>query len=288
MLRCTYIVLIHNDEDNILDLVNSLKKVDGNFRKEYIFVDDGSTDESLSILKMAVNDMPRTTIITQSNQGPAVSVNKASNLATGDYIHFVEGCEVLHPESTSVLLESCLNFGTQVALGKVVSHAFTKEKIEETGQLIEKPIENILLLKSPDICRIGKSGTLVSRDLLEKVGKADNSVYSHNMSLSLRCAKNSKFSYIPADISYITKAKPPEDKQFVAYNNLKSIYNFAKANEEFFSKLVPQLLKSLSYQMISKTDQVNYSFRSFTSKYLKTSNLRNVLAAYKKEIDRLF
>ncbi|MDP5110782.1 MAG: glycosyltransferase, partial [Rickettsiaceae bacterium] len=249
MLRCTYIVLIHNDEDNILDLVNSLKKVDGNFRKEYIFVDDGSTDESLSILKLAVNDLPRTTIITQSNQGPAVSINKASNLATGDYIHFVEGCEVLHPESTSILLESCLNLGTQVALGKVVSHSFNEEKIKEKGQLIEKPVESILLGKSPDICRVGKSGTLVSRDLLEKVGKADNSVYSHNMSLSLRCAKNSKFSYIPAEISYIANARPLEDKQFVAYNNLKSIYNFANANEEFFSKLIPQLLKSLSHQM---------------------------------------
>ena len=288
MLRCTYIVLIHNDEDNILDLVNSLKKVDGNFRKEYIFVDDGSTDESLSILKLAVNDLPRTTIITQSNQGPSVSVNKASNLATSDYIHFVEGGEVLHQESTSILLESCLNLGTQVAIGRAAAHAFNEGKIKEKGYLIEKPIESILLWKSPDICRVGQSGTLVSRDLLEKVGKADNSVHSHNMSLSLRCAKNSKFSYIPADISYIANAKSPEDKQFTAYNNLKSIYNFAKTNEEFFSKLIPELLKSLSHQMISRSDQVNYSFKSFTSRYLKTANLRNVLAAYKKEIDRLF
>lgn len=288
MLRCTYIVLIQNDEDNILDLVNSLKKVDGNFRKEYIFVDDGSTDESLSILKMAVNDLPRTTIITQSNQGPAVSINKASNLATGDYIHFVEGSEILHSESTSVLLESCLNFGAQVVLGGVAPNAFVEKKITEEGYLIEKPIESILLWKSPDICRIGKSGTLVSRDLLDKVGKADNSVYSQNMSLSLRCAKNSKFAYVPADITYIASKKPSEDAKFTAYNNLKSIYNFAKSNEEFFSKLVPQLLKSLSRQMISKGDQVGYSLKSFTSKYLKTSNLRSVLEAYKKEIDKLF
>ena len=61
-----------------------------------------------------------------------------------------------------------------------------------------------------------------------------------------------------------------------------------KSNEEFFSKLVPQLLKSLSRQMISKVDQVGYSLKSFTSKYLKTSNLRSVLEAYKKEIDKLF
>ena len=288
MLRCTYIVLIQNDEDNILDLANSLKKVDGNFCKEYIFVDDGSTDESLGILKMAANDLPRTTIVTQNNQGPAVSINKASNLATGDYIHFVEGSEILHPESTSVLLESCLNFGTQVALGGVAPNAFVEKKITEEGHLIEKPIESILLWKPPDICRIGKSGTLVSRNLLDKVGKADSSVYSQNMSLSLRCAKNSKFSYVSTDITHVASKKPSEDAKFTAYNDLKSIYNFAKSNEEFFSNLVPQLLKSLSRQMISKGDQVGYSLKSFTSKYLKTSNLSSVLEAYKKEIDKLF
>ncbi len=288
MLRCTYIVLIHNEEDNILDLIDSLKKIDGNFRKEYIFVDDGSTDESLSILKMAVNDLPRTTIITQSNQGPAISINKASNLATGDYIQFVEGNEVMHSDSTSVLLEACQEFGAQVALGGVASKSFVEEKIEGNGRLIEKPIESILLHKSPNICRIGSSGTIVHRDLLDKVGKADNSVYSQNMSLSLRCAKNSKFVYIPADISYRAKVKPSEDAKFTAYNNLKSIYNFAKSNEEFFSKMIPQLLRSLSREMVGKGEKINYLAKSFASKYLKVSGFRSVLKAYKKEIDKLF
>ena len=288
MLRCTYIVLIHNDEDNILDLVNSLKKTDGNFRKEFIFVDDGSTDESLSLLKMAVNDLPRTTIITQENQGPSISINKGSSLATGDYIHFVEGNEILHSESTSVLLEACLNLGAQVALGGVAPHAFVESKIIEKARVIDKPIEGILLQKSPDICRVGKSGSFIHRDLLDKIGKTDSSVYSQNMSLSLRAAKNSKFVYLPADIAYIAKTKPSEDTKFISYNNLKSIYNFAKSNEEFFSKMVPQLLKSLSREAVGKGDKMGYSMKSFASKYFKTSNLKSVLKAYKQEIDRLF
>jgi glycosyltransferase involved in cell wall biosynthesis len=288
MLRCTYIVLIHNDEDNILSLVNSLKKTDGNFRKEYIFVDDGSKDESLSLLKIAVNDLPRTTIITQSNQGPAISINKAVNLTTGDYIHFVEGNEILHPESTAVLLHACVEAGAQVAFGQVSSQPFTEEEIIVSGKIIEKPIESILLQKSPDICLIGKSGTFVHKDLLVKVGLADSSVYSQNMSLSLRCAKSSKFVYVPANISYKTIVKPLEDSKFVAYNNLKSIYNFAKSNEEFFSRLVPELLKYLSFEMVNSSDKMNYAIKSFTSKYFKTSNLHAVFKAYKKELDKLF
>ena len=38
MLRCTYIVLIHNNESNITKLVDSLKMIAGNFHKEFIFV----------------------------------------------------------------------------------------------------------------------------------------------------------------------------------------------------------------------------------------------------------
>jgi glycosyltransferase involved in cell wall biosynthesis len=268
--------------------VNSLKKTDGKFRKEYIFVDDGSADESLSLLKIAVNDLPRTTIITQSNHGAAISINKAVNLATGDYIHFVEGNEILHSESTSVLLDSCAGSGARVALGQVASQAFVEKKIIVTNKIIEKPIESILLHKSPNICQIGKSGTFVHKDLLVKVGLADSSVYSQNMSLSLRCAKNSKFVFVPADIAYKAHVKPLEDAKFVSYNNLKSIYNFAKSNEELFSRLVPELLKSLSLEMVKNSEKVNYSLKSFTSKYFKTSNLRTVLKSYKKEIDKLF
>jgi glycosyltransferase involved in cell wall biosynthesis len=288
MLKFTYIVLLHNNESNILDLVNSLKKVNGNFHKEYIFVDDGSTDTSLHRLKMAVNDLPRTTIITQDNQGPSISINKASNLSSGDYIHFVEGCEVLHPASTTLLLESCLNLGTQVALGMVSYNTLNEDPITSKGQLIEQPIQNILLQKSPDIGRIGKSGTLVSRDLMEKIGKADSDIYSHHMSLSLRCAKNSKFSYIPAYISYANNINNSEDKNFIAYNNLKSIYNFATYNKEFFAQLLPQLLKFLSYHIISKSDKFAYMVQALTSQYLNTSTLENVLNSYKKEIDKLF
>jgi glycosyltransferase involved in cell wall biosynthesis len=117
MLRCTYVVLINNYEDNIVNLVNSIKELSGNFRKEFIFIDDGSTDNSLSILKSSVNDLPRTTIITQDNQGPSISINKALDLVTGDYVHFVEGDEILHPDSSVVLIDSCIKFGTQVAIG---------------------------------------------------------------------------------------------------------------------------------------------------------------------------
>lgn len=290
MLKCTYIILIKNNENNIRNLVNSLKKVNGNFCKEYIFIDDGSTDRSLEILKTDVNDLPRTTIVTQGNQGPSISINKASELATGDYIHFVEGFEVLHSQSTTVLIDSCLHSGVEVALGRVSlkqKSSFNK-KITPKVKLIKKPIKSILLCKYPYLSRVGKSGTLVSLQLFNKVGKADSGIYSQNMSLSLRCAKSSEFAYVLDDISYISNKKCPEDRKLIAYDHLKSIYNFVKINEEICIYLIPQLLKSLSFYIISKSNKISYLLQSLSSKFLKTPNLLSVLKLYEEEINKLF
>jgi glycosyltransferase involved in cell wall biosynthesis len=287
MLRCTYIVLIHNNESNIPNLIASLKQVEGNLRKEFIFIDDGSTDNSLSVLKLAVNDLPRTTIITQQNQGPSISINKASSLATGDYIHFVEGNEVLHPDSTALLIESSLSLGTQVAVGRVSSKLIA-EKINAVPQLIEIPIKTILTNQIASTREIGRSGSLVHRELLDKIDKADSSIYTQNMSLSLRCAKYSKFVYINTDVSSASARCDDQSSRFVSYNNLRAIYNFAKANPELFANLTSELLLALSRESIQRGDKINYSIKSITSKYIKSTSLDAILKFYKKELDRLF
>jgi glycosyltransferase involved in cell wall biosynthesis len=287
MLRCTYIVLIHNNESNIPNLIASLKQVEGNLRKEFIFIDDGSTDNSLSVLKLAVNDLPCTTIITQQNQGPSISINKASSLATGDYIHFVEGNEVLHPDSTALLIESSLSLGTQVAVGRVSSKLIA-EKINAVPQLIEIPIKTILTNQIASTREIGRSGSLVHRELLDKIDKADSSIYTQNMSLSLRCAKYSKFVYINTDVSSASARCDDQSSRFVSYNNLRAIYNFAKANPELFANLTSELLLALSRESIQRGDKINYSIKSITSKYIKSTSLDAILKFYKKELDRLF
>lgn len=109
MLKCAYVVLLSNNENNIPCLIKSLQNTVGNFTKEFIIIDDGSKDNFLTAVKFAVNDLPRTTIITQQTQGPAISINKAINPANGDYIHFVEGDEILHPESTMIMIDSYKN-----------------------------------------------------------------------------------------------------------------------------------------------------------------------------------
>lgn len=288
MLRCTYIIFIHNNEDNILNLVSSLKKLKGDFRKEFIFIDDGSDDDSLNLLKKYSSDISRSTIITQEEQGSSISINKAMNLVTGDYIQFVEGDEILHKDSTLFLLEACQKLNAQVAVGSVSCKRDMIDDIKCDATLIDDPIKAILNYKIPELQKIGKSASIIHKDLIKKTNKSDEEIYTHNMSLSLRCAKYSNFAYISNNISSVSRIKSHDNSKFISYNNLKSIYNFAIINPDLFSKLTTDLLISLSKESVTDGKKINYRLKAFFAKYTKFMSLDKVLNLYKQELDKLF
>lgn len=291
MPQCTYLVLLKDNENNIPYLIESLKKTTGPFIKEFIIIDDGSKDKSLTTVKLAVNDLPRTTIITQTTQGPTISINKAVNLARGEYIHFVEGNEILHPESTMIMIDACKNFGTEVActrLGEEKNKKNFTKKLSIQSRLIQEPINHILLNKIKPLRNIGGAGSLVKRDLLEKTDKADSSIYCQTMSMSLRCAKYSNFVFINNVLSVKQKENTLLDKKFRSYNNLRAIYNFASSNYEICRSMIPELLQYLSLEMFSKTLKVRYYLQSIRAQYTTSLLLDEVLAFYKTEYEKLF
>ena len=78
----------------------------------------------------------------------------------------------------------------------------------------KKFIKEILINKIPNIRNVGRSGSIVHSELLEKIGGADNDIYTQNLSLSLRCAKFSKFSYVDSYIATIADRSINLDKKF--------------------------------------------------------------------------
>jgi len=294
MLKCTYIVLLNNNEDNIPLLIKSLKEINGPFRKEFIIIDDGSKDNSLKLVKSAAGDLSRTTIITQKNQGWAISINEAINLATGNYIHFVEGDEILHPESTAIMIDSCVKFGTKVSCARIQllenekELDTFKEKLSTEQKLVQSPINEILLNQIPALRNVGGSGTLVQRSLIEKAGKADSSIYSQTMSLSLRCAKYSNFVFINNVLSFKRKNTVLKEKEFESYNNLRAIYNFAINHPDVCKTLTPELLKNLGSETSSNKLKFIYYLWFKKAKYTNSPTLSKVLEFYKIEYEKLF
>lgn len=87
----SWIVPAYNVEKYIIDCLNSLVSI--GLPKdcfEVLVVDDGSTDNTLSLTEGFAAKHPSIKVFTQENRGLSITRNRAIEMAQGDYIHFVD------------------------------------------------------------------------------------------------------------------------------------------------------------------------------------------------------
>src|ERR1035437_5796413 len=85
-------------------------------RKEIIVVDDGSSDNTLTIARLFESDSVR--VYTQKNQGAAATRNQAFHFSKGDYIQWLDADDLLAPtkvERQMSVVEQCQDKRTLVS-----------------------------------------------------------------------------------------------------------------------------------------------------------------------------
>lgn len=106
MSKVSAIIPIYNMERFINQCLDSL--INQTFKDiEIICVNDGSTDNSLSILQEYAQKDERIKIITQENQGQGVARNKGIDFATGKYIQFIDPDDWIELNAIETLYEYC-------------------------------------------------------------------------------------------------------------------------------------------------------------------------------------
>lgn len=301
MTFITYVITIYNKERYLHSVIQSLKDMKNPFRKEFVFINDESTDNSLEILKESTVNLPRSIIVSQKNSGPAISVNKAINLAHGDYIHFIDGDDMIAEDATTILLEAARSLNVDVAYGlrgkynEKTKHLFLnkRESKYEGNILIDSPIKTILEAKQPGIRTIGSSGSLVKKDLIEKVGGADTKVFAQDLSMSLRCATQSNFVFVPKTVSYSPTTYDTNnlshDKSFETYNTLKAILHFIEENRELCESFKSELYRTL-YSTLWKLNKFSmnilpkYLFAKYIRKKISLSEIEFLYGEYIKRL----
>jgi glycosyltransferase involved in cell wall biosynthesis len=295
MSTVTYLILLHNNEQDLPQLVDSIKNIEGSFRKEYIIVDDASIDNTKSLAQELFARLPRVTILSnETYSGPAFSINHALNLIQGEYVHFAFGGHTLDPSSTAKLINACISLGTELAFGLhgTIDELHNKYKNPyDTGDtvLIEVPIKAVLENKIQDIRTIGYSGTVMSSRLLTKISGADISIFLHNMSIALRASKFSKFASIKETLCYSSESAQKIDNKFEEQDNLRAISNFIEAHTEIAEHYKPEIYKAL-WSILWRLGKFNIRTlpKYILSKYLKKSlELADLVQVYRHYIDKL-
>lgn len=94
----TIIIPVFNVENYIRKCLQSLfSQTYADF--ELIIVNDGSTDNSLTIIKEYIDEYPeKIVLLNQENQGVSEARNLANNYIKGDYLIYIDPDDYLHPD----------------------------------------------------------------------------------------------------------------------------------------------------------------------------------------------
>lgn len=84
---------------------------------EILLVDDGSPDHCGEICDAYANGDSRIRVIHQSNQGLAETRNIGKNLATGEYLYYLDSDDYIEPDTIEIMVQKALETGADIVVG---------------------------------------------------------------------------------------------------------------------------------------------------------------------------
>lgn len=228
---------------------------------EIILINDGSTDEGPMICDryQAIDDRIR--VIHKENGGISSVRNMGLDVATGEYLAYVDGDDAIDENMFTILYENMIKFDNCnisccffdevqeiTNILPIASDVISKQKIEYLDKI--EAIKKTLYQKGTDCCVWGK---LYRKEVLSSIRFPEGKIYED---LAVMChileqadhvvfTDYQGYHYLQRENSII-RAKFSESKM--------SVVDFAEENEAFLIEKYPQLYKAA----ISRTVRANF------------------------------
>ena len=116
--RISVVVAFFNNEDDLGDCLDSIA-AQSFADLEVIMVDDGSTDHSAQIARAKAAADPRFTLLQPAHGGPGGARNRGVERASGEFLAFVDGDDVLPANAYELLLHALEQSGSDFVSGAV-------------------------------------------------------------------------------------------------------------------------------------------------------------------------
>lgn len=109
----TIIVPIYNVEKYLKECIESL--LNQTYKNiEIIAIDDGSTDNSLSIISKFAESDDRIKVISRTNRGQGACRNEAISIANGEYILLIDSDDYISKNTVEILVDNIINYDSEI------------------------------------------------------------------------------------------------------------------------------------------------------------------------------
>jgi Glycosyl transferase family 2 len=206
----SFVVPVYNKAPHLPRVLEQIARQQGDFRRQYVFVDDGSTDGSLDILRDVTRGWENLVIETQPNAGSAATTNRGIALARESFVKFVDADDLLGDHATAMLLktlrdsDACLVYGRAVRYGPddVLDLDFSAASpvVTRIDAPLRPAIRNAMF---------NPTQFLVRTEAVKAVGGCDERVvFSQEYGLTLRLARRWPFLCLDAPVAWLPQEAP--------------------------------------------------------------------------------
>jgi glycosyltransferase involved in cell wall biosynthesis len=184
----SYVITVYNKYDFLPLVLQSIERQEGNFARQVIVVDDGSTDGSSDRVRaLTAHWTQPPLLIQQANAGPSAATNAGARAANQRWLKLVDGDDLLPPSSSRWLLEAAQETGYSFAYGDL--GVYDLDAVDPIGAPGDRPsLETDFdgLARFIRCCPANSSSMLIDRDRYWQAGGCDERLVSPDQALFLR------------------------------------------------------------------------------------------------------
>jgi hypothetical protein len=205
----SYIVTIYNKAPYLEGVLRALASQEGAFEREYVLVDDGSTDGSGAIAARLAPSLPNARLIRQENRGPSAAVNRGLAEVSFPFTYIVDGDDILAPYATKLLVRIAVEKDAVAVYGRNTWYPageaprFPPEPAKPKVTLIEDALYEVI--------RIGHAGGstyVCDTAALKRLGGADPRVFVQDQSIAQRMARAGRIGLVDALVAMGPRDEP--------------------------------------------------------------------------------
>ncbi len=278
----SFIIPVYNIYEFLEETIHSIKLQDYN-NIEIIVIDDGSNKEAKENIIRICKKHPNLLLIHKKNKGQALARKKGVEIATGDYIMFIDADDLLAESAVSNLVNSLENnlnciasYGikTKYYIGGKVKFVIPSPEEARNGNILPALLKGVPLLSNGNIC--------IKKEYIEKVEFPKNIqqgedwitwcrlallgdiIFIDKLVLKIRSHENNISNQIYKEPNLLFKMLPYvfEDKQFIEKIGAKKIAKYYKIRCKHIYKSLYYILKERGRYLLALKYKILWIFSS--------------------------